>query len=86
MLTGYEVLKEPVDRNSEDVGVSLSVQNAMNGDIAKSETPSVKKRHRRMKSSSNKANDLEGKLIVFKLQNRSIFVVFGLLAIFWNLF
>lgn len=58
MLTGYEVLKEPVDRSSEDViGASLTVQN---GDVGKSETPSVKKRHRRMKSSSNKANDLEG--------------------------
>lgn len=65
MLTAYEVLKEPVTRilmggNSDDP----ASQNAINGGIAdssaKTETPSVKKRHRRMKSSSNKANDLEG--------------------------
>lgn len=64
MLTAYEVLKEPVTRilmggNSDDP----ASQNAINGGIAdnsaKTETPSVKKRHRRMKSSSNKANDLE---------------------------
>lgn len=62
MLTGYEVLREPVDRGSEDgIGVSLAAHSAVNGDgHGKSETPSVKKRHRRMKSSSNKANDLEG--------------------------
>ena len=66
MLTAYEVLKEPVTRilmgGNED---PTAAQNALNG-VAdgniKSETPSVKKRHRRMKSSSNKANDLEGKL------------------------
>lgn len=65
MLTAYEVLKEPVSRilmggNGDDP----ASQNAINGGIAdinaKTETPSVKKRHRRMKSSSNKANDLEG--------------------------
>lgn len=65
MLTAYEVLKDPVSRmllggNADDP----ASQNAINGGIAdssaKTETPSVKKRHRRMKSSSNKANDLEG--------------------------
>ena len=59
LLTAYEVLKEPAGRgaSAEDPAV---LQNALNGDAIKSDTPSVKKRHRRMKSSSNKANDLEG--------------------------
>ena len=64
MLTGYEVLKDPVDRSDDVIGVSLTANGASGangGDAGKSETPSVKKRHRRMKSSSNKANDLEGK-------------------------
>lgn len=67
MLTAYEVLKEPVTRmllgNPADDPAALQNMNALNGDMgAKLETPSVKKRHRRMKSSSNKANDLEGML------------------------
>lgn len=60
MLTAYEVLKEPVTRilmGGEDGGSSSG---AVNGTDIKSETPSVKKRHRRMKSSSNKTNDVEG--------------------------
>ncbi|XP_046451965.1 centaurin-gamma-1A-like isoform X1 [Daphnia pulex] len=70
MLTAYEVLKEPVTRilmgggnGGGGGGDDPSSQNAINGGIAdssaKTETPSVKKRHRRMKSSSNKANDLD---------------------------
>ncbi|XP_059351406.1 centaurin-gamma-1A-like isoform X2 [Daphnia carinata] len=66
MLTAYEVLKDPVGRmlmGSGNGGDDPSSQNAINGGIAdnsaKTETPSVKKRHRRMKSSSNKANDLD---------------------------
>lgn len=66
MLTAYEVLKEPVSRilmgSNEDPN-ALSVPGAaLNGDAmaSKTETPSVKKRHRRIKSSSNKANDVEG--------------------------
>ena len=70
MLTAYEVLKEPVSRilmgvgsNSDDPSsAALSVPGAaVNGadNGGKSETPSVKKRHRRIKSSSNKANDVE---------------------------
>uniref|UniRef100_A0A0P6EXW1 Arf-GAP with GTPase, ANK repeat and PH domain-containing protein n=2 Tax=Daphnia magna TaxID=35525 RepID=A0A0P6EXW1_9CRUS len=66
MLTAYEVLKDPVSRmlmGSGNGGDDPSSQNAINGGIAdnsaKTETPSVKKRHRRMKSSSNKANDLD---------------------------
>ncbi|EFX86787.1 hypothetical protein DAPPUDRAFT_44591 [Daphnia pulex] len=70
MLTAYEVLKEPVTRilmgggnGGAGGGDDPSSQNAINGGIAdssaKTETPSVKKRHRRMKSSSNKANDLD---------------------------
>lgn len=69
MLTAYEVLKDPVSRmlmGSGNGGDDPSSQNAINGGIAdnsaKTETPSVKKRHRRMKSSSNKANDLDGKI------------------------
>ena len=68
MLTAYEVLKEPVTRilmgGNEDPA-AVAAQNALNGVAdgnVKSETPSVKKRHRRMKSSSNKANDLEGRV------------------------
>jgi Arf-GAP/GTPase/ANK repeat/PH domain-containing protein 1/3 len=69
MLTAYEVLKEPVTRilmgGGNGGADDPSSQNAINGGIAdssaKTETPSVKKRHRRMKSSSNKANDLDGK-------------------------
>jgi hypothetical protein len=76
MLTAYEVLKEPVTRilmgggnGGGGGGDDPSSQNAINGGIAdnsaKTETPSVKKRHRRMKSSSNKANDLDGKINLF---------------------
>ncbi len=70
MLTAYEVLKDPVSRilmgggaGSDDPTITLSGPGALNGDAAgakSSETPNVKKRHRRMKSSSNKTNDLEG--------------------------
>ena len=72
LLTAYEVLKEPAGSRSAAAAAAAGVatvaasddasalQNALNGDAQlKSETPSVKKRHRRMKSSSNKANDLE---------------------------
>lgn len=60
LLTAYEILKEPVTRVLGGDSESVPMQNALNGDAIKSETPSVKKRHRRMKSSSNKTNDLEG--------------------------
>lgn len=60
MLTAYEVLKEPVSRMLMGSDESSAQSGAANGADIKSETPSVKKRHRRMKSSSNKANDVEG--------------------------
>ncbi|XP_065582918.1 centaurin-gamma-1A-like isoform X1 [Artemia franciscana] len=54
LLTAYELLKEgganKVVNGSEDLSTEES---------CRLETPNVKKRHRRMKSSGNKANDLE---------------------------
>lgn len=67
LLTAFEVLKEPGSKYAQaisgDEGMVLSNSNSfLNGDNAKIETPNVKKRHRRMKSSSMKNSEYDGKL------------------------
>ena len=53
LLTGYEMLREPSGGEEN---------NELNGTIIDkaSDTPNVKKRHRRLKSNGVKANDCEG--------------------------
>lgn len=68
MLTGFEVLREPGKPNSQtsgDEGIALSNSNSQsfigsdNSNSKLDQTPSVKKRHRRMKSSGLKNGDAE---------------------------
>lgn len=65
LLTAFDVLKDPgtkfVQTASSDEGMVLSNSNSfLNGD-SKMETPNVKKRHRRMKSSGLKNSEYDGK-------------------------
>lgn len=68
MLTGFEVLREPGKPNSQtsgDEGIALSNSNSQsfigsdNSNSKLDQTPSVKKRHRRMKSSGLKNGDVD---------------------------
>lgn len=68
LLTGFEVLREPGKSNSQtsgDEGIALSNSNSQsfigsdNSNSKLDQTPSVKKRHRRMKSSGLKNGDTE---------------------------
>lgn len=66
LLTAFEVVKEPGSKYAQvsgDEGMVLSNSNSfLNGDM-KTETPNVKKRHRRMKSSGVKNSEYDGELI-----------------------
>lgn len=71
LLTAFETLREPVKSNSSqqtsgDEGIAMSNSNSQtflpsdnNQSKLESQTPNVKKRHRRMKSSGVKNNDIE---------------------------
>uniref|UniRef100_A0A1B0CKE6 PH domain-containing protein n=3 Tax=Lutzomyia longipalpis TaxID=7200 RepID=A0A1B0CKE6_LUTLO len=66
LLTAYDTLREPGKSNSQtsgDEGIALSNSNSqtfINSDSAKeAQTPNVKKRHRRMKSSGVKNNEYD---------------------------
>lgn len=69
MLTGFESLREPIGKpnsqTSGDEGIALSNSNSQsfigsdNSNSKLDQTPSVKKRHRRMKSSGLKNGDAE---------------------------
>lgn len=67
LLTAFEVVKEPGSKYAQvsgDEGIMLSNSNSfLNGEGLKTETPNVKKRHRRMKSSGLKNSEYDGKLI-----------------------
>lgn len=66
LLTAFEVVKEPGTKYAQVSGDESSVltnsNSFLNGDM-KTETPNVKKRHRRMKSSGVKNSDYDGKLL-----------------------
>ncbi|KAG5891814.1 hypothetical protein JTB14_027776 [Gonioctena quinquepunctata] len=62
LLSAYDAVKDPGSRYAQqasgDEGMVLSSSNSfLNGEIAKSETPNVKKRHRRVKSSGVKNSE-----------------------------
>lgn len=65
LLSAFEAVKDPSGKHSQlsgDEGVVLSSSNSfLNGDIIKSETPHLKKRHRRVKSSGIKNSEYDGK-------------------------
>lgn len=68
LLTAFDVMKDPGTKYnqqaSSDEGMVLSNSNSfLNGD-SKTETPNVKKRHRRMKSSGLKNSEYDGKQFV----------------------
>jgi Arf-GAP with GTPase, ANK repeat and PH domain-containing protein 1/3/4/5/6/9/11 len=71
LLTAFDSLKEPGKASSQsgdESGIALSNSNSQSfigsdgNNKIESQTPNVKKRHRRMKSSGVKNNDIEGKL------------------------
>ena len=71
LLTAYDNLKEPGKASSQsgdESGIALSNSNSQNlgsdsNNKIDAQTPNVKKRHRRMKSSGIKNNDTEGKVL-----------------------
>ena len=67
-LTSYEALNDPAGVNGLDsASLSSKIEN---------QTPNVKKRHRRNKSSSTKNADCEGDLSILILRNESFFLIF----------
>lgn len=66
LLSAFDVVKEPgvkYGQNSGDEGMGLSSSNSfLNGEGLKTETPNVKKRHRRMKSSGIKSSEMDGEI------------------------
>lgn len=65
-MSAFEAVKDPsskfAQQASGDEGMVLSSSNSfLNGEIAKTETPHVKKRHRRVKSSGVKNSEYDGK-------------------------
>lgn len=64
LLTAFETVKDPSAKYSQISGdecVTLSNSSSfINGESLKMETPNVKKRHRRMKSSGVKNADYDG--------------------------
>ncbi|CAH1997408.1 unnamed protein product [Acanthoscelides obtectus] len=64
LLSAFETVKDPSSKYSQqqssDEGMVLSSSNSfLNGEIAKTETPHVKKRHRRVKSSGVKNSEYD---------------------------
>ncbi|XP_060524192.1 centaurin-gamma-1A isoform X2 [Cylas formicarius] len=63
LLSAFETVKDPSFKYSQasgDEGMTLSSSNSfLNGEISKTETPSVKKRHRRVKSSGVKNSEYD---------------------------
>ncbi|XP_018571425.1 centaurin-gamma-1A isoform X2 [Anoplophora glabripennis] len=64
LLSAFETVKDPSSKYSQqasgDEGMVLSSSNSfLNGEIAKTETPNVKKRHRRVKSSGVKNSEYD---------------------------
>lgn len=64
LLSALDVMKDPSSKYSQasgDEGMVLSNSSTfLNGDGLKTETPNVKKRHRRMKSSGVKNSEYDG--------------------------
>lgn len=63
LLTAFETVKDPgrYTQVSGDEGIVLPNSNSfLNGENLKTETPNVKKRHRRMKSNSVKNSEYDG--------------------------
>lgn len=65
LLTGFDVVKDSGAKYSQvsgDEGMVLSNSSSfLNGESMKMETPNVKKKHRRMKSSGVKNSEYDGK-------------------------
>ncbi|CAH1131570.1 unnamed protein product [Ceutorhynchus assimilis] len=63
LMTAFETVKDPsfkYSQQSGDEGMTLSSSNSfLNGEIGKTETPNVKKRHRRVKSSGVKNSEYD---------------------------
>lgn len=69
LLTAFEVVKDPSSKYSQisgDEGMVLSNSSSfLNGESLKMETPNVKKKHRRMKSSGIKNSEYDGIFTLF---------------------
>lgn len=67
LMSAFETVKDPSSKYSQqsgDEGMTLSSSNSfLNGEIGKTETPNVKKRHRRVKSSGVKNSEYDGEFI-----------------------
>uniref|UniRef100_A0AAR5QFE7 Uncharacterized protein n=1 Tax=Dendroctonus ponderosae TaxID=77166 RepID=A0AAR5QFE7_DENPD len=65
LMSAFETVKDSSSKYAQqrgDEGMSLSSSNSfLNGEICKTETPNVKKRHRRVKSSGVKNSEYDGK-------------------------
>lgn len=59
LLTGYDTVKEPGKYTQASGDEGFNSNTYMNGENLKSETPNVKKRHRRMKSSGVKNSEYD---------------------------
>lgn len=68
-LSAYDGMKDSNNKYGQisgDEGLALSSSNSfLNGDGLKNETPNVKKRHRRMKSSGVKNSEIDGNYLAF---------------------
>lgn len=68
LLTAFETVKDASSKCSQASGDEATVMSNSNlfhnGDNIKSETPHVKKRHRRMKSSGIKNSEYDGKVLL----------------------
>lgn len=81
LLTAYDNLKEPGKASSQsgdESGIALSNSNSQNlgsdsNNKIDAQTPNVKKRHRRMKSSGIKNNDTEGNSHIYIKKGISLF-------------
>lgn len=66
-MSAFETVKDPSSKYSQqsgDEGMTLSSSNSfLNGEIGKTETPNVKKRHRRVKSSGVKNSEYDGEFM-----------------------
>ena len=76
LLSALDVVKEPgskyVQLSGDEATVLSSSNSFLNGESMKSETPNVKKRHRRMKSSGVKNSEYDGMYMPFYIVPTSI--------------
>lgn len=80
LLTAFETVKDPSAKYSQISGdecITLSNSSSfVNGENLKTETPNVKKRHRRMKSSGIKNSEYDGKFLHRYYRNHNCIISF----------